>query len=136
MKSCFYLILTFLCLSAANAQAQSKRLHILTIEWENFQTRTFVAVSCDDFQSNFSGSIKRIDIKDKRQLRKAENLLHKFSAVNEPAQIDTRGKITLHDTEGMVKQYCFDGFGNFSNGTVLLKNKKMWRCITKIIHSG
>jgi hypothetical protein len=122
-------------LNATNALAQAEILPEVTIEWENFNTRTFVAVSCDDFQSNFAATIKRTALTPKRQLRRAGSLVHKFSPLNESAQIDTRGKITFRDDQGTLTQYCFDAFGHFSKGTALLKNKKLWRLISKVIQA-
>jgi hypothetical protein len=135
MKSYFYLIITLLCLSAENTFAQQRRLVMVTIEWENFNTRTFVAVSCADFQSTFSGTIKRKSFGDKRLLKRLENQINKFSPIDQSAQIDIRGTIIFNDYQGITQQYCFDGFGHFSKGTSLLENKKLWKFISKTIQS-
>jgi hypothetical protein len=112
--------------------AQKQRLQSVKIEWEDFGTETFAAVSCTGFNSLFKNSKQARLIKRKSELMAFENSAKGFVRSTESSGINVRGQVTF--IYGIVRiKYCFDQFGLFYGRGDYFKDEKLMALILKYV---
>ncbi|MCW3467945.1 hypothetical protein [Chitinophaga nivalis] len=100
--------------------SQSQKVVIgALIEYEYFATSTVEDVPCEFFKGTFAETIRRIDIKDKIELKRLANYANKFKETT-PKPIDVRVLFTFRYRRSQEK-YCMDRWG-------LWVNKKTGKC--------
>ncbi|WP_291913988.1 hypothetical protein [Chitinophaga sp. CB10] len=83
------------------------------IEYEDFATSTVENVPCDFFKEAFAGTIRRVDIKDRVDLKRLAGYANEFKMVK-PKPIDVRVLLTICYSE-TKEEYCMDRWGLFVN---------------------
>ncbi|WP_160716000.1 hypothetical protein [Chitinophaga solisilvae] len=81
------------------------------IEYEDFGTSTVEDVHCEFFKAAFTGTIRRVDVKDSFDLKRLAGYVNKFK-VAKPRSIDVRVLFTFCYT-GTKEEYCMDRWGLF-----------------------
>ncbi|WP_316847181.1 hypothetical protein [Pedobacter psychrodurus] len=135
MKNFFYPLIfgaVLLLCSPTSAFAQKQKLKSVKIEWENFGTETFVAVSCTQFNSMFKNSKQTRLVKAKTEMLAFVNAARGFVSSAETNSIDVRGVVTFHYRKVRVK-YCFDQFGLFYGRGDYFTDKKLMALILKYV---
>jgi hypothetical protein len=136
MKNFFYRILfaQLLLLSCSTGFSQSHKLDSVKIEFEGFDTKTFVDVTCDAFNSTFLTTKKIKVVQQKQNLLEFESLRKNFEQARDRS-FDVRGKVTYFYGATAVK-YCFDIFGYFYKDGRLYHNKKLLIAVANDLYSN
>ncbi|SDP51192.1 hypothetical protein SAMN05428975_1542 [Mucilaginibacter sp. OK268] len=134
MKTISISIIVFLITICTNAYSQKVRLDSVMVQWEHFGTETVVAVSCDQFDTQFIKSKQSKRIYSPTILSRLKKISQSsyFKKSKEWDSIDVRGKIVYFYSNSTVK-YCFDASGHFGKNGVITDNKLLWNFITSRI---
>jgi hypothetical protein len=135
MIDCFKVLIfsavLFLCFPAGSF-AQKQKLKSVKIEWEDFGTESFVAVSCTQFNSQFKNSKQTRLVKAKAEMQAFDNSAKEFVISEGTNSIDVRGLVTFNYSKVRVK-YCFDQFGLFYGKGNYFTDKKLMALILKYV---
>ncbi|RBQ06724.1 hypothetical protein [Pedobacter miscanthi] len=135
MIDCFKVLIfsavLFLCFPAGSF-AQKQKLKSVKIEWEDFGTESFVAVSCTQFNSQFKNSKQTRLVKAKAEMQAFDNSAKEFVINEGTNSIDVRGLVTFNYSKVRVK-YCFDQFGLFYGKGNYFTDKKLMALILKYV---
>jgi len=110
----------------------SQKLKSLKIEWEDFGTESFVAVSCTQFNSMFKNSKQTRLVKAKAELQAFDNSTKVFVGSDGTNSIDVRG-LVIFDYGKVHMKCCFDQFGLFYDKGNYFTDKKLMALILKYI---
>jgi hypothetical protein len=84
----------------------------LKIVYVNADIETFVAISCDEFNSAFSKSeFLEKNITNRKQLQNFSNTLNNFQKDSHISSIDTRAKLYVTYADRKQSVLCVDRFG-------------------------
>jgi hypothetical protein len=109
-----YLVILFISIvliKTGYGQIRKECIIKVTIEYENFTTSTIEDVKCGFFKSTFKGSLKSIEINNKRELKLLSSYNEKFSVIK-LTPIDVRASIKFY-FKHFTDEYCMDRFGTF-----------------------
>jgi hypothetical protein len=134
IKALSFICILFFLGAATKAVSQSKNLVSVKIEWEDFNTETFVGVDCDQFRTLFKKSIQTKSLGNIESTLETEDLLKYFTKEKLYKHIDVRGIITLNYKEKQI-EYCFDQFGHFYKDGALLSNTPLMAFIKGILYA-
>lgn len=118
----------------AHCYGQAQKLYSVRVEFEGFDTETFVDVNCEQFDSSFKKTKKIKIFYNKPDLSKFELLLKDFKPATKQS-LDVRGKIIYTYGKTPVK-YCFTVFGCFYKEGKLYYNKKLLMLISDKIYGN
>jgi hypothetical protein len=130
MRNVFIIFVACLSMFTFAAIAQTK--NTVKVEVESFARETFASVTCNQFDSQFIKTKKKVTFNDEHDLDELFSFVGKFKQIDDQEAIDVRGKITFLN-HGEETTYCFDKFAVFYNDGKYFSNVPLLHFIGKKI---
>jgi hypothetical protein len=123
------IILTLSIISGCN-NSKNYSIENVKVKYVDFNVETIFSVSCDYFPTAFSNEeCKYWQIAKKDTLYLLGGLVKQFSTVT-PLNMNVRGIFEWKEKNNSYK-YCFDSFGNFTDGNTFYQNKELFNFLEK-----
>jgi hypothetical protein len=134
-KAIHAILITWAVLTmCSTCKSQSDKLEFVKIECQDFDTETFVAISCEAFDGTFTDTEKQAIFHNHQYLETFKSLASGFKLA-EQRSFDVRGTIVYGYKKTAVK-YCFDKFGYFYKDGKMYYNKKLLIYISDRIYGN
>ena len=123
------LLIIFCSLMGCSNSSDNSSIDKVVVMKVDFELETFVAVSCDNFESVFEKEMKIIEITEQEKLNQL-NLLVKDLKIDKDNYIpDVRAKAIIYFSDGQKDTLCISSLGVLFNRKSMLQSTQIVKFI-------